>query len=48
MTSQLIPSTSSSSPTQPLNLLNLPIEILHKIFKYMPFGTIANKRNVSD
>lgn len=40
-------STTESPPVRNLNLLNLPVEILEKIFGYLDYNTVAHLRPVS-
>lgn len=39
--------TAETPPFRNLNLLDLPVEILEKIFGYLGFNTVAHLRHVS-
>lgn len=41
------PSVSEPPPYSNLNLLDLPVEILDKIFSYLDYNTVAHLRPVS-
>lgn len=42
------PSVSDPPPFSNLNLLDLPVEILEKIFSYLDYNTVAHLRPVSE